>query len=317
MQSYKIYQVDSFTKQRFRGNPAGVVLNANTLSSEQMQSIARELNNSESAFIIESSSKDYDIEVRFFSPMQEVPLCSHATIAAHYVYAKEKCLKDTRILQKTKAGILPVDIKREGEDYLITMTQGAIEVQAPLDKKMQSKIIQALGLKEHELKRDYPIAISSTGHSKVMIPLEVHEILHTLKPDFNALSAISKEIACNGYYAFSVHANEEVLVHSRMFAPAVGVNEDPVTGNAAGALGAYLVHYDILQEYKMHDEGLQNRGFQNDRCLESHFCFEVVQGEAIKRAGKIKVSVQKEGKKPKLVQITGEAVIVFSGELWV
>lgn len=83
MKTYNIYQVDSFTKNRFCGNPAGVVLNANGLSEEQMQQIARELNNSETAFILSPNSSHYDIEVRFFTPTKEVPICGHATIAAH------------------------------------------------------------------------------------------------------------------------------------------------------------------------------------------------------------------------------------------
>ncbi|WP_331463166.1 PhzF family phenazine biosynthesis isomerase [Konateibacter massiliensis] len=85
MKKYRVYQVDSFTRQRFHGNPAGVVSNADGLTEDQMQRIARELNNSETAFIFSPNSDDHDVEVRFFTPTTEVPLCGHATIAAHYV----------------------------------------------------------------------------------------------------------------------------------------------------------------------------------------------------------------------------------------
>lgn len=88
MKSYKVYQIDSFTRTKFRTNPAGVVPNADGLSTAQMQQIARELNNSETAFIFAPpKGANYDALVRFFTPNTEVPLCGHATIAAHYVRA--------------------------------------------------------------------------------------------------------------------------------------------------------------------------------------------------------------------------------------
>lgn len=97
-----------------------------------MLSIARELNNSETAFIFEADSPDYDIEVRFFTPTTEVPICGHATIAAHYVRAKETHMEGGTVVQKTKAGILPVDVVRTPNDYSITMTQGTPAISAPL-----------------------------------------------------------------------------------------------------------------------------------------------------------------------------------------
>ena len=106
VKTYKIYQVDSFTRDRFHGNPAGVVPDAKGLTDEQMLRIARELNNSETAFMFETDSPDYDIEVRFFTPTTEVPICGHATIAAHYVRAKERNMEGGTVVQKTKAGIL-------------------------------------------------------------------------------------------------------------------------------------------------------------------------------------------------------------------
>jgi len=89
VRKYRIYQIDAFTKKRFEGNPAGVVANADGLTDLQMQAIARELNNSETAFILSPTSSDHDVWVRFFTPTTEVPLCGHATIAAHYVYSME------------------------------------------------------------------------------------------------------------------------------------------------------------------------------------------------------------------------------------
>ena len=112
---YRLYQIDSFTKQRFSGNPAGVVTHADGLSDQQMQHVARELNNSETAFIL-SGNDGYDMQVRFFTPTVEVPICGHATIAAHYANALEKRIQGhCRVWQKTSAGIfsaMPNDNRR-------------------------------------------------------------------------------------------------------------------------------------------------------------------------------------------------------------
>ena len=97
-----VYQVNAFTTEQFKGNPAGVVSNANKLTDSQMQQIARELNNSETAFIIENTPQTQNTEVRFFTPTCEVPICGHATISAHYVRALENNFTTKTIIQKTK-----------------------------------------------------------------------------------------------------------------------------------------------------------------------------------------------------------------------
>lgn len=298
MKTYRIYQVDSFTKNRFHRNPAGVVLNADGLTDGQMQRIARELNNSETAFIFQSHSPDYDVEVRFFTPTTEVPICGHATIAAHYIYAKEHNLTGGRVIQKTKAGILPVDVVFDGEDYSIIMTQGTPDVSKPFDNDVRNQIADALGIQDRDICVQYPVAISSTGHSKIMVPIYSNRQLHALKPDMQKLTDISGKTGCNGYYVFTLNPQEEVLVHGRMFAPAIGITEDPVTGNANGPLGAYLVHFNIFQD--------KDSDF---------FAFDILQGEAIMRDGTMHVHVDKEQGEPKLVKITGNAVIAFSTEI--
>lgn len=294
---YRIYQIDSFTKERLTGNPAGVVTNADGLSDRQMQKIARELNNSETAFILKPQSNTYDVQVRFFTPTNEVPICGHATIAAHYARAIENHLGATRVYQKTGAGILPVDIVPENDDYKIIMTQGKIEVSDSLPGKEQQSLVKALGITQHDMMESCPVAIASTGHSKVMVGIKDINMLHSLRPDMDSLSKLSSEIGCNGYYVFTMNQNETPMVHGRMFAPAIGINEDPVTGNANGPLGAYLVHYGLVT----HD-GVQ-------------FTFQAIQGEAIGRAGTMEVRVKIENDQPSEVKIVGNAVVAFSTEL--
>ena len=298
MKQYDIYQVDAFTKELFKGNPAGVVPNADGLNEPQMQLIARELNNSETAFIFSPTSNDHDVHVRFFTPTTEIPSCGHATISAHYVRAFINELPSSRVIQKIGIGKLPVDILRENSDYKITMTQGEVYISEEFPNDQSKKIIEAIGLKNEDLMLDLPIQIISTGNFKVMIPINSREKLNSLKPNFQKLNKLSSEINCPGYYVFTLDSNEkDILAHGRMFAPAIGINEDPVTGNANGPLGAYLVHNQVLDTSKPFVE------------------FNAKQGEAIGREGVVKVRVQIENKQPKLVQITGEARIVFKTEI--
>ena len=242
MSALKIFQVDSFTDRPFLGNPAGVVLNAEGLDDARMQALARELNNSETAFILAPDGPDHEVRLRFFTPLVEVPSCGHATIAAHYVRARALGLPAGRVMQKIGAGILPVDISVEQGDYRIAMTQGRVEISSPFDVKTRDRVAEALGLRLEDLNADVPMAIASTGHSKVMIGVGSRKILNALQPDMRGLTRISAQIGCNGYFPFTFDSDDpDILVHGRMFAPAIGIDEDPVTGNANGPLGAYLV----------------------------------------------------------------------------
>jgi len=298
MKKYHLYQIDSFTKERFTGNPAGVITNANGLTDVQMQKIARELNNSETAFIFSSNRSDYDVEVRFFTPTNEVPICGHATIAAHYIRAIENNLSPSRIYHKTGAGILPIDIEMEEDDIKIVMTQGKIEFGSYISGKDQELLLDALGIAADDLLENHKIQIVSTGHSKVMIGINSKGMLDGLRPNYDALAKLSEAIGCNGYYIYTMGCEEaDILIHGRMFAPAIGIKEDPVTGNANGPLGAYLVHHKLVN----HNDSL--------------FKFKIKQGEAMGRAGIMDVEVKIENKEPSTVKISGNAVKVFEAEL--
>lgn len=312
MARYRVYQIDSFTRTKFEGNPAGVVSNADGLSDAQMQQIARELNNSETAFIFNSAHPDYDVEVRFFTPTNEVPLCGHATIAAHYVLAKERaegrCVhrleasakgRSTITRQKTKAGILAVETTAINNDWRIRMFQGEPHFEQPFAPEIRAEILAALGLAEQDLRSDCPVAIASAGHSKVFIGIASRATLDALTPDWERLKKVSALISCNGFYVYTLDEQAEILVHGRMFAPAIGILEDPVTGNANGPLGLYLVHHGLCAA--LHDE--------------ASFEFSILQGEAIGRPGTMRVHVDIEKGEPVAVNIVGEAVEVLRTEI--
>lgn len=298
MKRLKVYQIDSFTKEKFKGNPAGVVLNADGLNDSQMQQIARELNNSETSFLFLPDDKNCDGVIRYFTPKTEVPTCGHATIAAMYAKALEDNLDSCILRIKTKIGILPFEIIKENGDYRVIMTQGKFELSPTLDSETTDKLISALGLVKSDLDNKCPIQIASTGHSKVMIGIRDRKKLIDLSPNFNDLASLSKLINCNGYFVFTFDSDiPEILTYGRMFAPAIGINEDPVTGNANGPLGGYLVQNKIID-------------------FESNvFEFNGRQGETIDRQGVVNVKVTIVNDIPLLIQIKGEAVVIFKTEI--
>jgi PhzF family phenazine biosynthesis protein len=289
-----IYQVDVFTKTLFKGNPAGVVPNADGLTDEEMQAIARELNNSETAFILSPQGNDHEAWIRFFTPTVEVPSCGHATVAAHYVRAIENNLSTKTVYHKIGIGILPVDVTKDNNDYKIMMTQGKPEFKEIIKGEVKVELLQALGISDNDLHDGIPIQIVDTGHSKVLVGIKSKEKLNSLKPDNTTLIKISRQIRCNGYHVFTLDSNEPgILTNCRMFAPAIGINEDPITGNGNGPLGAYLIKYNLVH----HDS--------------KFFSFKSKQGEAIKREGICHVEVFIENGEPVKVKIGGYAVVTF------
>lgn len=289
----QVYHVDAFTSVPFRGNSAGVVLHADGLSEAQMQLIARELRHSETAFLL--TSDDSDVRIRYFTPTVEVPICGHATVAAHYVRANVLGLGNSTVWQTSLAGRHRVDIEATGNDYRISLEQGVPGFEPPLEGAIRGAIIDALHLSEDDMLAGLPIQVATTGHSKMMIPLKPEVDLYALSPDLQALTAISQQIGCNGFFPFQIRPGENAT-DGRMFSPAIGIVEDPVTGNANGPMGAWLVHHELMA----HDgKTLRVQGHQ---------------GRALGRDGIVDVTVTIRDNQPEKVTITGSAVILFHAE---
>ncbi|MGC9307914.1 MAG: PhzF family phenazine biosynthesis protein [Thermoplasmatota archaeon] len=234
----EVYIVDAFTEQSFTGNPAGVVPQADGLTDESMQRIAAELRCSETAFILESD--DAYLRIRFFTPVREVDLCGHATIAAFHVLATTTELP-RQITMETHVGVLPVGI-RSGAVYM----QQAQPAFRSLDIDTPA-LADALGLDESAI-AGLPIEAASTGLWSLNVPLVSRTAIRHINPDFADIEDICIESDVGALFAFTFDTvDEKNLVHSRCFAPCYGVNEDPVTGTANGALGAYLRRHDLLE----------------------------------------------------------------------
>jgi PhzF family phenazine biosynthesis protein len=293
----KLYQVDAFTDRAFSGNPAGVVLDADKLSVQQMQAIAREMSCSETAFVMRPSRADADLRIRYFTPTAEVPVCGHATIAAFYVRALKTAAEFPTIAKtETHAGVLTIRTRRDGDKIVVCMAQAPPVFERIIDGDTLTQLIGALGIERADVRADVPCQIVSTGHSKVLIPLVHERVLERLRPNHTALSELSSRINCNGYFPFALVDGVDVVTRGRMFAPAIGIAEDPVTGNANGPLGAYLVRYRLVA----HDE---------DRLR-----FRSEQGMHIGRPGSMDVEVDIREGEPQRVRIYGTAVIVFEAE---
>lgn len=291
----QVYLIDAFTNSAGKGNRAGVVLDASGLTEVQMQEIARQVNVSETAFVFLADDATHEVQVRYFTPTKEVPICGHATIATHYLRAKLDGMELPKtLLSKTGAGILPVGIMRDSDGHLqVTMTQGTPTLEPPLDAIMVTRITHALGIDDSEIDSPLPVQIASTGYSKFMVPIKHKDVLDRLVPDLGALKAISEETNCNGFYVFTLNTNrDDAFVCGRMFAPAIGIAEDPVTGNANGTAGYYLYMHNKLNVSDLNTV---------------HFT--ALQGEAIQKPGFVQVILHaNDPGKPPIVQVQGTAV---------
>lgn len=294
MTEYQVKVVDAFTRQRYAGNPCGVVTRAEGLTDQQMQQIARELNLSETAFVFPSGVADF--RVRFFTPGKEIPLAGHPTIATMHTLVEEGRIDlaggEAHVVQELSIGVLPVDIVREDDgDVRVVMTQAKPEFGRRLDRNL---FAQALGIKPADMLQDVPVQVVSTGTPQAMVPVKSLEVLKRLKPDFPHLSDLEQV----GHY-FSAHVfaldvfEAPHRAHSRHFLASDNMFEDPVTGSASGGMAAYLWKYGLLRE---------NR-------------YQVEQGHIMGRPGVVDIEIDGEGDDPTAVRIAGRAVTVLRGTL--
>lgn len=234
----QITHVDVFTRSRLSGNAAAVVLDAGDLPAPVMQSIAREMNLSETAFV--SDGPGDAVTVRFFSPTQEVPICGHATLASHFVRSRARGDTAGVVWQVSPGGRWQVRwAQRDGATFVL-MTQGPIEYGATVDGEAKARLLHAFGATDQALVPNWPVQHLSTGHAKTVVPLASPHVLRGLSPNMDALRALSHDTGVGGYFCFALTDEPGFLTEARMFGPAIGVPEDPVNGSGHGPLGAYL-----------------------------------------------------------------------------
>jgi PhzF family phenazine biosynthesis protein len=299
MNNIRIKQVDAFTRKPFTGNPAGVVLDADQLNSREMQKIASEMNLSETVFVLKSTHDEADLRLRWFTPKQEVNLCGHATIAAFHALAEEgyfglEVNEPQSFIVETKSGDLTVDVEwQEFHPY--------IKFSLPLQQFYPypgdlSLLCGALGIAEIELSQKVKPQILENGFCYV--PLKTYDSLQTLDPNNALLKKLFERYEINGFAVVtSDTGNDNIDWYMRFFAPALGVNEDPVTGSANGPMATYLYVNDFLDKSK------------------KFFTFKGAQGHFMDRPGYVSVYLKTNGESIEEVQIAGEAITVMNGNM--
>ena len=302
METREAYLVDAFTDEPLAGNAAGVVPNAAGLTDDQMQRVARELAVSETAFLTDDPNADR--RVRYFTPTVEVDLCGHATIASHAHLFREGTIDAGEHSLATNAGTITVRVTEDGTVWMTQNEPTVRRVDADYDR-----LADALGTDRAAFEgvgEELPVAYASTGLPFLIVPVGFLDALGGMEPDFAAVERVADAYDATGVYAFTFDTlSREATLHARMFAPGAGVPEDPVTGTASGACGAYL---HAVGAFAGDGRGAAGTDVSTDSGTPEEMLFE--QGHFVDRPGHVRVRAT--GGAP---SVGGTAAPALTGEL--
>ena len=297
MKTINVFHYDAFTNKPNMGNPAGIVLEADGLTEEEMQIIAEKVGYNETTFVL--SSEVGDIRMRYFTPGFEMDLCGHGTVGTLYALREKGLLEEkSNLTIETKAGILPIQIGvNENGETFIKMRQAAPQFKEFTGSK--EELAHSIGLEVNDLDVSLPIVYGSTGNWTVIVPIKNLDACERMKPNNAAFPSVLKEIPNASIHPICLETyDEQAQMHGRHFSSAyAGTIEDPVTGTASGVMGAYYAMY-----------------------LEKDFDHEmeliVEQGQEIHKDGRVTVYVTKaEGNANLQIDIAGTAVYVKEFEV--
>jgi trans-2,3-dihydro-3-hydroxyanthranilate isomerase len=256
----KFNTLDVFTDKRFGGNPLAVVHDADALTTEQMQTVAREFNLSETIFVMKPQDPNNTAKVRIFFPGGEIPFAGHPTLGCAILLAEMKhkpgCSFESEIRLEEVAGLVPVKVSRIGD-----MPRGLFEApvipQKAADGPGKSEIAAALGIAPGDIGFDshQPMLISG-GPAFFFVPVSSRVVLAKTRPCEPAWSALMASLGqhanfMNAAYVYTRGGDgKETSFRSRMFAPGGGVPEDPATGSATALLARQLLIADKLKDGK-------------------------------------------------------------------
>lgn len=290
---FRIIQIDAFTTRAYGGNPCAVVLDADGLTDTAMQTIAREMNLSETAFVLRSDKAD--VRARYFTPSKEIPLAGHPTIATIHVLLSEGRLPaedDATVSLELQAGVIAVDVRRESSGrQRIIMSQKRPEFMRTYD---WAAVLPAFGLNEGDDLGEYPAMTVSTGTPQLMVPLGSLDSLRRARLDGARFEALIPD-----YDFFSIHLfvvqgiDESGTTFARHFTPPPGTFEDPFTGSATGGMAAYLWRHGLVDEPR----------------------FVAQQGHWLHRPGEAFVEVIGPPDDMETVRVGGYAVEIMRGEI--
>jgi trans-2,3-dihydro-3-hydroxyanthranilate isomerase len=307
MPAYPFIQCDVFTDQIFYGNPLAVFPDASGIDDVTMQRIAREMNLSETVFVLPPTDVQKAVrKLRIFTPGLELPMAGHPVVGTWNMLARlgvvmppDSGTGQVTIHQEIKLGILPVTIDfADGIPVKVTMTQGTPHVGPSLDEV--AACTRALRLSEGEIgDAQLPILRASTGVPYLIVPVRSRSILSRARTDSAALSDVLKRTEAGAIYVVSRETHSPgAVISARMFADeSLGLGEDPATGSAAGPLAAALVHYGVVAT------------------VNGQARFVIEQGVDMGRASYIEAEVEGELGSIRVVRIGGGAVQVLTGEI--
>ena len=298
MAEFEFRQIDVFTDRPLAGNPLAVVLDADEMDGETMQSVAAEANLSETAFVLRPSEPTADYRLRIFTPRRELPFAGHPSVGTAFALLEEGRFGSPEVAlsvrQEVGIGVLPIEIGVTEDGPLITMTQGSPEVSERVEDAGDIAAVLGCGTAEVSQSRPGP-RVASTGLRQLMVPMASVEAVSLLSPEWSALALMERRLGVTGVNVFAVDGPGRV--RSRFFSPRSGIMEDPATGSAAGALGAYMTVEGMLDP----------EGGTAD--------LSVYQGLEIRRPSRIDVRVRADGRVPTLVEVGGRCVTVLKGTL--
>ena len=317
MSKYRFIQLDVFTTEPFAGNALAVFPEAEGLTDDEMMKIAREMNLSETVFVLEPQGQTANSDqqsvlrrLRIFTPAREIPFAGHPIVGTWNALAREGVVPIpdggdgwTRIHHEVGIGVLPVDIEfKDGAPVQVVMTQGKFEIKGEVeDANDQAELARALGLRIEDLDETLPIQIISTGLAFLAVPVRALADLSRCKVNASLLAEIYQRLGATGCEAFTRETIEigEARAHARMFAPGDNIAEDPATGSAAGALGAYLVYH----------------GASGAEAVDGRVRFIIEQGDFMHRPSRIKLDVKGKPGSIEEVRVGGPSVVVAHGEV--
>jgi trans-2,3-dihydro-3-hydroxyanthranilate isomerase len=310
---YNFIQLDVFTDRAFAGNPLAVFPEAEGIADDQMQQIAREMNLSETVFVLPSDKKDVLRRLRIFTPGSELPFAGHPIVGTWNCLAREGIVPlpengtgRVHLKHEVGIGVLPIEIDfKDGGPASVTMTQGDFKIRGEIDDSQeQADIARALGLAREDLDETLPIQAVSTGNTMLLVPVRSLADLENCRPNHNLLDDIFERSETfrggTGCYAFTRETMEvgDARAHARFFV-GMGIGEDPATGSAAGPLGGYLVYHDATRVDP----------------VDGVYRFVIEQGDFINRPSRIGLEVKGGPGKVEEVRVSGMSVVVARGVL--
>ena len=240
---YRYLHYDVFTDRRFGGNQLAVFPEAAGLATQTMQQIAREIGFAETTFVTAAERPDTDVRMRIFTPGTEMPMAGHPVVGSTFALARDRAIAEGRTdwVFGLNIGPTPVSLQWSGARLdFAWMTQRNPEFGPIVDDV--AHVAAALGLQEQDIRAmGLPVQQVSCGMPFVIVPLATREAVDRAVPDVRVLDFEA--------YVFTTDrsgATDPATTYSRMFAPMLGVNEDPATGSASGPLGSYLVRHGLV-----------------------------------------------------------------------